>query len=84
MEAGAGNRKSDLQNDTEIIKRIWLFMQHIWTDRDFQGSLSVSFGRCLWLLNMAVSAVCKGSQTELLELEGDKTILPFWYQMPKY
>lgn len=57
METGAGNTKSDLQNDAEIIKGIWLFMQHIWTDRDFQGSLGVSLAGVCGFSMWAVSAL---------------------------
>lgn len=75
MEISAGRRSSNLQNNAEIIKGIWLFKQHIWTDRDFQGNSGVSFGRCLCLLNVGCQQSLRGLELSN-ELEDDKTILP--------
>lgn len=32
MEIGAERRKGNLQKNAAIIKEVWLFMQHIWTE----------------------------------------------------
>lgn len=77
METGAGNRKSDLQNDAEIIKGIWLFMQCIWTDRDFQGNLGVSFGRCLCLLNVGCQCSVRGPKLSNSSSRVTKPFYPF-------
>lgn len=77
METGAGNRKSDLQNDAEIITGIWLFIQHIWTDRAFQGRWGVSFGRCLWLLNVGCQCSVRGLKLSNSSSRVTKPFCPF-------
>lgn len=59
------------------MKEIWLFMQCIWTDGDFQGNTGVSFGRCLWLLNVGCQQGLRGLKLSNLSLRMTKPFCPF-------
>lgn len=47
-------RKSNLQNNAELIKRIWLFMWHSWTDR-----ISRQFGCLTWQVSVLLNVGCR-------------------------
>lgn len=52
-------------------------MQHIWTDRDFQGNSGVSFGRCLWFLHVDCQHSVRGLKLSNLSSRVTKPFYPF-------
>lgn len=52
-------------------------MQRIWTDEDFQGNLGVSFGGCLWLLNVGCQQSLRGLKLSNLSSRMTKPFYPF-------
>ena len=51
-------------------------MQRIWTEKDFQGNSGVSFGRCLWLLNVGCQRSLSGLKLSNLGSEMTKLFYP--------